>query len=90
VGKVTDVVLVMVNVLANAPAVVKLPPRVIVLAPLLTPVPPLVPESVPVHPKVKDVACNKDVAGVPPRVKVTFVSSTFVNAAGVTVELVTH
>jgi len=40
VGKVTDVVLVMVKVEAKAPEVVKLPPRVMVLDPLFTPVPP--------------------------------------------------
>ena len=40
VGNVTLVVPVTVNVVANAPEVVKLPPRVMVLDPLLTPVPP--------------------------------------------------
>jgi len=40
VGSVTVVLAVAVNVVLNAPEVVKLPPRVIVLVPLLTPVPP--------------------------------------------------
>ena len=42
VGSVTLVAPVTVNVVANAPLVVRLPPRVIVLVPLLTPVPPYV------------------------------------------------
>jgi len=89
VGRVTLVDAVVVRVNALAPAVVKdeavliLPPKVIVLEPLLTPVPPRVPESVPVHPTVIEEACKRAVAGVPLRVKVTFVSSTLVSAAGV-------
>jgi hypothetical protein len=46
VGKVTFVTPVMVKVLAKAPEVVKLPPRVKVLAPLLTPVPPKVGDTI--------------------------------------------
>ena len=40
--------------------------------------------NVPVHPNVRLVACNKAVLGDPPSVRVTFVSSVFVKAAGVT------
>ena len=40
VGRVTVVFAVAVRVVLNAPEVVRLPPRVIVLVPLLTPVPP--------------------------------------------------
>lgn len=40
VGRVTLVLPVTVRVVVNAPEVVRLPPRVIVLEPLLTPVPP--------------------------------------------------
>ena len=43
---------------------------------------------VPVQPNVKEVGCNRAVDGVPPKVKVTFVSSTFVKAEGVTVGIV--
>ncbi|MGL6123762.1 MAG: hypothetical protein ACRC1W_12260 [Shewanella sp.] len=68
----------------NAPEVVKLPPKVIVDAPLLTPVPPRVPDNNPVHPSVNDVASSSAVAGVPPKVIVTLVSSTLVSAEGVT------
>ena len=39
--------------------------------------------NVPVHPRVRLVAANKAVEGDPPNVNVTFVSSTFVRAAGV-------
>jgi hypothetical protein len=46
VGSVTLVVPVAVNVVANAPEVIKLPPSVIVLAALLTPVPPYVGEII--------------------------------------------
>jgi nitric oxide synthase oxygenase domain/subunit len=42
VGKVTDVLPVIVKVDVKAPEVVKLPPKVIVEAPLFTPVPPYV------------------------------------------------
>ena len=42
-GKVTFVVPVVVNVVAKAPEVVRLPPKVIVLPELLTPVPPYCP-----------------------------------------------
>src|SRR5262245_14860285 len=59
-----------------------LPPIVIVEAPLLTPVPPLVPDNVPVQPSVKETAWSNAVAGVPPNVSVTLVSSTRVRAAG--------
>src|SRR4029077_1254563 len=52
VGNVTDVVFVIVNVESNAPDVVKLPPRVIVLLVLATPVPPLAPGRMPVTPVV--------------------------------------
>lgn len=45
VGNVTAVVLVMVNVEANAPLVVRLPPRVMVLPVLATPVPPYWPAT---------------------------------------------
>ena len=38
----------------------------------------------PVHPTVMDVALNKAVSGVPPKVNVTFVSSVLVRAAPVT------
>ena len=38
---------------------------------------------VPVHPTVNDTACSNAVNGVPPRVRVTLVSSTLVSAAGV-------
>ena len=40
--------------------------------------------NVPVHPSVRLVACNKAVDGEPPNVRVTFVSSVLVRAAGVT------
>lgn len=80
VGKVTVVVLDMVKVLANAPLVVKLPPRVSVLEPLLMPVPPREEESCPVHPAVMEVAFNNEVSGLPPSVSVTLVSFTRLNA----------
>ena len=83
VGKVTFVAPVIVNVLANAPNVVKFPPRVKVLVPLLTPVPPLEGDNCPVHPRVNDTDCNKDVEGVPPSVRVILESSFLVNADGV-------
>ena len=47
------------------------------------PVPPRVAAKVPVHPTVILAARNSDVAGVPPRVKVTLVSSVSVKAAPV-------
>jgi hypothetical protein len=47
VGKVTEVVPVDVNVVANAPSVVKLPPKVIVFPIFATPVPPNCPATVP-------------------------------------------
>ena len=50
---------------------------------LATPVPPLAPDSVPVHPSVKDVAASNATVGEPPNVKVTLVSSDLVNADGV-------
>jgi hypothetical protein len=50
VGKVTDVASVDVNVVGNAPAVVKLPPKVTVLPVLATPVPPLAPGNIPITP----------------------------------------
>ena len=50
---------------------------------LFTPVPPREGASCPVHPAVMDVACKSAVFGVPPSVKVTFVSLVRVNAAGV-------
>jgi hypothetical protein len=84
VGKVTVVMPVMVNVDAKAPEVARFPARVNVFVLLFTPVPPRDGESVPVHPRVKDVACKSAVAGVPPNVRVTFVSSVFVRALGVT------
>jgi hypothetical protein len=80
VGKVTFVVFVMVNVLANAPEVVRFPPRVRVDAPLLTPVPPRAGDNCPVHPKVMDVGFNKAVVGLPPKVIVTLVSFTALRA----------
>ena len=52
VGKVTDVAAVDVNVVGNAPAVVKLPPKVIVFPVFATPVPPLAPANIPVTPVV--------------------------------------
>ncbi len=87
VGRVTFVDAVVVSVSAFAPevvndeAVLMLPPRVIVFDPLLTPVPPRVPESVPVQPSVRDVAARSEVVGLPPKVRVTLVSSDFVSAA---------
>jgi hypothetical protein len=51
----------------------------------LRPVPPRVAASWPVHPTVIEVACRSAVAGVPPSVSVTFVSSVLVSAAGVLV-----
>ena len=48
VGKVTAVVPVIVNVEANAPEVVRFPPRVMVFPELFTPVPPFTPASRPV------------------------------------------
>jgi hypothetical protein len=48
VGKVTDVAAVDVNVVGNAPAVVKLPSKVIVLPIFAVPVPPLAPSTMPV------------------------------------------
>src|SRR5262245_1646172 len=83
VGKVTDVDPVSVPVKGNAPEKVTFPPMVIRDEPLLTPVPPLVPESVPVHPNVKEVAAKRATVGEPPKVSVTLVSSTRVNADGV-------
>jgi hypothetical protein len=83
VGKVTLVIPVIVNVDANAPEVVKLPPNVNVLEPLFTPVPPLAGLNWPVHPIVRETAWSRAVLGVPPNVSVTFVSLTSVNAAGV-------
>jgi hypothetical protein len=44
-----DVSAVVVNVVLNAPEVVKLPPSVTVFDPLLTPVPPFVPVTIPVN-----------------------------------------
>src|SRR4051812_13781815 len=52
---------------------------------LATPVPPRAPESVPVQPKVSELACSSAVVGVPPSVSVTLVSSVLVSAAPVTV-----
>ena len=46
-------------------------------------VPPRVASSWPVQPSVNDVACNSAVAGVPPSVSVTLVSSVLVSAAAV-------
>ena len=43
----TVVLAVTVNVVVNAPDVVRLPPRVMVLVPLFTPVPPFAPATVP-------------------------------------------
>ncbi len=83
VGNVTDVAPVNVPVRSNAPEVVKFPPSVIVLPVLSTPVPPRVPDNVPVHPTVIDVARSNAVMGVPPSVSVTLASSVFVNAAPV-------
>ncbi len=84
VGNVTDVAPVNVPVRSNAPEVVKFPPSVIVLPVLATPVPPRVPDNVPVHPAVIDVAFTNAVDGEPPNTSVIFVSSVFVKAAGVT------
>jgi hypothetical protein len=56
VGRVMLVVPVVVNVMALAPEVVRLPPRVIVLLPLLTPVPPLALGRTPVTSAVKETA----------------------------------
>ena len=47
------------------------------------PVPPLDIANTPVHPIVKETPCNNDVAGVPPKLIVTFVSSVLVRAEGV-------
>ena len=47
------------------------------------PVPPLDIANTPAHPIVKETPCNNAVAGVPPKLIVTFVSSVFVSAAGV-------
>ncbi len=52
--------------------------------------PPLVSAKVPVQPKVKEVACNKAVVGLPPNVTVTLVSLVLVNAAGVGAPLDCH
>jgi len=83
VGNVTAVFPVIVPVKVNAPENAILPPIVIVEAPLLTPVPPLVPDKVPVHPAVIEVACSNAVEGVPPNVSVTLVSSALVKADAV-------
>jgi hypothetical protein len=45
------------------------------------PVPPRATESWPDHPRVRDVAASNALAGVPPSVRVTFVSSVLVSAA---------
>ena len=45
--------------------------------------PPRVTASCPVQPNVNDAALSSAVDGVPPKVKVTLVSSVFVNAAPV-------
>src|SRR5262252_1655847 len=49
-----------------------------------TPMPPRATARVPVQPTVMDDARSKEVAGVPPNVRVTFVSSVFVSAAPAT------
>jgi len=41
-------------------------------------VPPLAADNIPVQPNVILTDCNSDVVGLPPKVKVTFVSSVFV------------
>ena len=51
---------------------------------VLAPVPPLVTANCPVQPRVILAARNNDVAGAPPNVIVTLVSSVFVSAAPVT------
>jgi hypothetical protein len=73
VGKVTDVAAVDVNVVGNAPAVVKLPPKVTVLPVLSTPVPPLAPGNIPITPEVRGnpVALDKTTALGVPRFGVT-------------------
>ena len=52
-----------VNVVLNAPEVVKLPPNVIVFEPLLTPVPPYVPATIPVS-EMSGVAPPDDARGL--------------------------
>ena len=49
---------------------------------LAKPVPPRDTANCPDHPAVIEVACKSAVAGVPPNVNVTLVSSTLVKAAG--------
>ena len=44
------------------------------------PVPPRPTASVPVHPNVSDASLSSDVAGLPPNVRVTLVSSVLVKA----------
>ena len=86
VGNVTFVAAVWVNVNANAPEVVRLPPSVIVLEPLLTPVPPYAPViMLPFHvepdPSVLlvNVSDPASVASVPVVGNVTFVAAVVVN-----------
>jgi hypothetical protein len=76
VGKVTFVSAVIVNVVAKAPDVVRLPPKVIVFPVLATPVPPLAPSNVPLNTTFPGVALlgrkpvlpALNVATVPPTV----------------------
>jgi hypothetical protein len=53
-------------------------------ATVAAPVPPRAIESVPVQPSVSELAWSNAVAGVPPKVRVTLVSSVLVRAAPVT------
>lgn len=87
VGNVTEVAPVIVNVVSNAPEVVRLPPSVIASPVFATPVPPRAPDSVPVHPAVIDAAESSAVVGEPPNVRVTLVSSAFVRAAPLAISL---